>query len=74
LRTGQEETLERPGYLSASAQAVMGWVFFPSSIQYEDGTRWQPQHDNECFKIFWRDKDHPEMPALPPLQIEMKED
>jgi hypothetical protein len=74
LRAGQEETLERPGYLAASAQAVMGWVFFPSFIEYEDGTKWRPEHDNECFKIFWRDKDHPEMPALPPLQIEMKED
>jgi manganese oxidase len=74
LKAGQEETLERPGYLAASAKAVMGWIFFPSFIEYEDGTKWRPEHDNECFKIFWRDQDHPEMPALPPLQIEMKED
>jgi hypothetical protein len=24
--------------------------------------------------VFWRDKDHPDVPALPPRQIEMQED
>ncbi len=74
LSAGRGETLQRPGYLPASAQQVMGWVFFPASIQYEDGTKWLPQQQDECFQTFWRDKDHPEMKALPPLQIEMKED
>jgi hypothetical protein len=52
----------------------MGWVLFPSSIEFADGTKWRPEQQNECFTIYWRDKDHPDLPALPPLQIEMKED
>ncbi len=74
LAAGQEEVLERPAYPASNAQAIMGWVFFPYLIQYEDGTKWQPTQDNECFQTYWRDKDHPEMPALPPLQKEIKED
>jgi hypothetical protein len=74
LAPGADETLRRPGYLPASAQAVMGWVFLPSTILYEDGSSWHPKQENECFQIFWRDQDHPSTPALPPLQIEMKED
>jgi len=74
LAAGQEELLERPAYPAANAQGILGWVFFPYLIQYEDGTKWQPMEDNECFQIYWRDKDHPEMPALPPLQKEIKED
>jgi FtsP/CotA-like multicopper oxidase with cupredoxin domain len=71
---GHEETLERLGYFPAIAQQVTGWILFPSAIQYEDGTKWRPEQQDECFQIFWRDKEHPELPALPPVQIEMKED
>jgi len=71
---GQEQTLEKPGAHSASAQAVMGWVFLPSSVKYEDGTTWHAQREGECFNVIWRDPEHPDVPALPPLQIEMKPD
>jgi len=74
LAAGQEEVLERPAYPAASAQGLMGWVFLPYLIQYEDGTKWTPTQDDECFHVYWRDKDHPEMPALPPLQKEIKDD
>ena len=71
---GQEQTLEKPGAHSASALAVMGWVFLPSSVKYEDGTTWHAQSEGECFNVIWRDAQHPDVPALPPLQIEMKPD
>jgi FtsP/CotA-like multicopper oxidase with cupredoxin domain len=71
---GQEQTLERPGIRAASAQAVLGWVFFPYSVKYEDGTSWQAQSEGECFDVIWRDQQHPAMPALPPRQIEMNPD
>lgn len=74
LPAGQEITLERPGYLPAMARTIAGWVLMPSSIQFQDGSRWTPQQADECFKIFWRDKDHPDLPTLPPVQIEMQED
>ncbi len=74
LKPGEEEKLDKPGLSAPAAQNVMGWVFFPSSIQFADGTTWRPTNEGECFHVFWRDKEHPELPALPPRQVEMKED
>ena len=71
---GQEQTLEKPGIRASSAQAVLGWVFFPQSVKYEDGASWLAQSEDECFKVIWRDPQHPDMPALPPRQIEMNPD
>jgi manganese oxidase len=68
------QTLEKSAYAPASAQAVMGWVFFPSAIVYSDGTTWRPHQDGECFTTFWRDKGHPNLPALPPRQDELNPD
>ena len=74
ISPGSEQTLERPGIRAASAQAVLGWVFFPQSVKYEDGTSWLPQSEGECFDVIWRDQQHPDLPALPPRQIEMNAD
>ena len=74
IPAGQEHTLTKPGMQASSAQSVVGWVLFPYSIKYEDGSTWQSQKEGECAKIFWRDKEHPELPALPPRQIEMNPD
>jgi hypothetical protein len=71
---GEEQTLERPGIRAASAQAVLGWVFFPDSVKYEDGTSWHAQSEGECFNVIWRDQQHSDMPALPPRQIELNPD
>jgi hypothetical protein len=71
---GQVETMERPGLGSEGSQTVLGWVFFPSSIKYEDGTLWHPESEGECFTVIWRDPHHPDLPALPPRQIEMNPD
>jgi len=71
---GQEQTLEKPGIRADSAQAVPGWVFFPHSVKYEDGTSWLAQSEGECFEVIWRDPQHPDMPALPPRQVEMNPD
>jgi hypothetical protein len=71
---GQEQTLEKPGIRAASAQSVLGWAFFPQSVKYDDGTRWLAQTEGECFTVIWRDQQHPDLPALPPRQIEMNPD
>jgi len=71
---GQEQTLERPGIRADSARSVLGWVFFPSSVKYQDGSSWHSQSEGECFVVIWRDEQHPDMPALPPRQIEMNAD
>jgi hypothetical protein len=71
---GQEQTLEKPGIHADSANAVLGWVFFPHSVKYEDGTSWLAQSEGECFNVIWRDQQHRDLPALPPRQIEMNPD
>ncbi len=74
IAPGQELTLEKPGIRAASAQAVMGWVFFPYSVKFSDGTTWRSQSEGECFNVLWRDAEHPNLQALPPRQIEMNPD
>jgi manganese oxidase len=74
LLRGQVQTLEKPGIRAASAQSVLGWVFFPYSVKYADGTIWRAQSEGECFGVIWRDQQHPDMPVLPPRQIEMNPD
>jgi hypothetical protein len=69
----QEETLEMNNYLYNS-QALMGWAFFPFRVQYQDGSEWKPQQPGECFQVYWRDKEHPKLPVLPPFQNELHED
>ena len=69
-----EQTLQKPAYAATTAHAVLGWVFFPSSITYADGTKWSPKQEGECFRTFWSDKDHPAEPALPPRQFELNPD
>ena len=71
---GQEQTLDKPGVRRESAEGVMGWVFFPRSVKYEDGTTWLAQNEGECFNVIWRDEQHPEVLALPPRQIEINPD
>jgi hypothetical protein len=74
ISPGRQQVLEKPATPPKSAQTVLGWVFFPSSIKYDDGSSWQPQHPGDCFHIFWRDPQHPDVPALPPVQIEITAD
>jgi manganese oxidase len=74
LPAGQEIVLEKKGMRPDSAESVLGWVFFPGLVTYEDGSTWQPKSEGECFGIIWRDAQHPDLPALPPRQIEMNAD
>lgn len=74
IAPGEQQSLERPWVHSPGTQAVLGWVFFPNLITYEDGTTWRPQSEGECFSVIWRDPQHPELPALPPRQIEINAD
>ena len=74
ISPGQEQTLEKQGTRAASAESILGWVFFPSGVKYEDGTTWHPQNEGECFGVIWRDAQHPEMPVLPTRQFEMNPD
>ncbi len=48
--------------------------FSPKTIHLPMGSSWQPEREGECFNIFWRDKEHPTLEVLPPLQMEMNSD
>jgi manganese oxidase len=74
ISPGQEQALEKRGERGDRAQTVLGWVFFPSSLKYQDGTVWHSSSEGECFRVFWRDAQHPEVPALPPRQAEINAD
>ena len=74
IAPGEEGNLQKPGIRASSAQSVLGWVFFPYSVTYADGSIWRSQSEGECFHVFWRDKQHPNMPTLPPRQQEMNAD
>jgi hypothetical protein len=70
----QEQTIEEPGVRPASAASVMGWAFFPATIKYEDNSTWRPEKEGECFQVIWRDSQHPDLPVLPPRQVEINPD
>ncbi len=71
---GEQRVLQKPGIPAASAQKVLGWVLFPTFVKYQDGSTWEAQNTGECFRVFWRDPQHPDQPALPPLQFEINSD
>lgn len=74
LAAGEQQTLKKAAVPAASAQSVLGWVFFPNSLKYADGETWRPEREGECFGVIWRDSHHPDMTVLPPRQIEMNPD
>jgi len=73
IEPGQEKSFEVPGYLPGHAEEISGWALFPKSVTDRDST-WRPKEDGQCFKVFWRDKEHPQPVVLPPLQMETRED
>jgi FtsP/CotA-like multicopper oxidase with cupredoxin domain len=73
LAPGGEQTLEMKAYANGGKD-LLGWVLLPSRINFEDGSVWSPQERGECFAVFWRDKDHPDLKVLPPEQFETNPD
>jgi hypothetical protein len=65
IAAGAEQTLEKDPYLQGG-DSILGWALFPRKISYEDGTTWEPQQRGECFQVYWRDQDHPNLMVLPP--------
>ncbi|HLV85695.1 MAG TPA: multicopper oxidase domain-containing protein [Candidatus Sulfotelmatobacter sp.] len=74
LPPGREQALENKANALGANKQIQGWALFPSLIAYEDGTTWKPEQPGECFQVFWRDPGHPELPILPPLQVDTAAD
>jgi manganese oxidase len=73
LQPGQVQTFEIPGY-PRGANSILAWILFPQLVVFADGSYWQGKEEDGCFDVFWRDKQHPEMPVLPPLTLQTGED
>jgi manganese oxidase len=73
LPAGEERTLPLKHHLYDS-KAILGWAVLPRVILYQDGSKWQPQEKAECFQVYWRDPQHPDLQVLPPMQFEQEED
>ena len=58
-------TLQMKAY-QQNDDKILGWAVYPKRILYEDGTTWTPQEHGECFQVFWRDREHPDIKVLPP--------
>lgn len=71
---GQEQSFDVPGYPAGYGENIVGWVLFPRTVVFQDGSVWQPATNGQCFTVFWRDKQHPQLEALPPLFIELNAD
>jgi manganese oxidase len=38
--------------------ASLGVAFYPTRIVYQDGTEWKPRDPGDCFRIFWKNREH----------------
>jgi hypothetical protein len=50
-------------------ETILGWVVYPQSLTFADGSRWTPQERGECMRIYWRDAKHQSMEILPPVEM-----
>jgi manganese oxidase len=74
IAPGQQLTLTLPAYAVAMQQTLLAWALVPQTVKFADGTEWKPEQYGECFDVFWREKDHPALEVLPPLQREIHPD
>ena len=65
----QQTTLITTPNQMAHYESILGWVVFPQSLTFADGSHWSPQERGECMKIYWRDKNHQDMQILPPTEM-----
>lgn len=79
VKPGEEKMLEFQDYFRQKGmtgffndRAILGWAVLPARIEFTDGTSWKPRQRGECSDIFWRDFEHPELEALPPLQPDIE--
>lgn len=70
ITVGGKQTQEKNAYLQGG-NSILGWAVFPSKVIYEDGTSWAPQQHGECFQMYWRDKEHPDLVVLPPSMADV---
>jgi multicopper oxidase len=65
----KQTTLVEMPDLQAHSESVLGWVVFPQSLTFADGSQWSPNERGECLRMYWRDKNHQDMQILPPVAM-----
>jgi hypothetical protein len=63
--------IQMPGQMP-HPESALGWVVYPQSVIFTDGSQWTPQERGECMRIYWRDKNHQDLRILPPLEMPMQ--
>jgi hypothetical protein len=75
LPPGSEQSVEVGSEMfDAKRTSGLGVALFPSRVIYQDGTEWKPRELGDCFQVFWKNGEHPRLPALPPIQLPQQED
>jgi len=72
----QSDVTQAPGATSSykfpinmhDPSAILGWVIYIASIEYEDGTTWRPKDIKQCVHVYWRDGSTQQPKVLPPVQ------
>jgi hypothetical protein len=60
--------IEMPKQIPHS-ESILGWVVYPQSVTFADGSQWSPRERGECMRIYWRDAIHQNMDILPPVEM-----
>jgi manganese oxidase len=64
----QSARIEMPKQMPHT-ETILGWVVYPQSVTFVDGSQWSPKERGECMRIYWRDAKHPNMDILPPVEM-----
>lgn len=68
LSPKQSATIEMPSQMP-HPESVFGWIVFPLTLTFADGSQWSPNERGECMRMYWRDQNHQDMRILPPVEM-----
>src|SRR5215472_147866 len=57
LSTQKSARVEMPKQIPHS-ESILGWVVYPQSVTFADGSQWSPKERGECMRVYWRDAKH----------------
>jgi FtsP/CotA-like multicopper oxidase with cupredoxin domain len=68
LEAQQAARIEMPKQMPHT-ETILGWVVYPQSLTFADGSQWSPKERGECMRIYWRDAKHQNLDILPPVEM-----
>jgi hypothetical protein len=64
----QTTSIQMPSQI-AHPEGILGWIVYPLTLTFADGSKWSPNEHGECMRMYWRDKNHQDMQILPPVEM-----